>query len=360
MSENYSSLVWRRFRKNKMGMLGLLLVSLLAAMITCAPFFSPNDPQARHSGEIYTSPHKVRWIDQEGHFHFRPFIHPVVETLDLDTFLPVYQEDYSVRIPIKFWVRSWEYQLLGIKSNIHLLGLENGEPLFLLGSDNLGRDILSRSIYGGRITMVFALSVVALIVGVGTFLGLMSGFIGGKFDYVCQQMSDLTLAFPAVPLYLALIAVLPKTADSSLVFAILVLILSSLQWAFVSRQVRGQALSMKNADFVRAARSVGTSNVRIVWRHILPNVTSNVLVLSTLLLPNIVLTESFLSFLSVGIKAPMYSWGSMLNAAGQFQTIGSYPWLLAPVGFLLLAILGFNALGDGLRDAVDPYASVKE
>lgn len=337
--------------------MSLVLLTLLGLTSIFAPFFSPNNPTVRFSENIYDAPANINFFDTEGDFHLRPFVYEKVVDLDPVTFLPVITENKDSRVDFVFFNQGWEYEFLGMSFNTHLVGLEDGSPLFLLGSDNLGRDLLARCFFGSRITLIFAILVVFIVISVGTVVGILSGYYGGRFDFVVQRIAELALAFPAVPLYLALIAVLPKTADSLSVFIMLIVILSSLQWAFVARQVRAQALSMRNLDYIRAAKSVGAKDMRIVLRHILPNITSNVVVLATIMLPTIVLTESFFSFLAVGVKAPMFSWGSLLNAAGQFQTIGSYPWLLYPVGFILVAVLGFNALGDGLRDAVDPYSN---
>jgi peptide/nickel transport system permease protein len=356
-SQRYSSLVWIRFRRNKLALMSLVLLTLLAITSIFAPFFSPNNPTQRFSEHIYDKPAQLHFVDAQGAFHFRPFIYRKTMELDPVTFLPIVEEDTSQKISLEFFQQGWQYQWLNMGLQYHLVGLSDGSPLFLLGSDNLGRDLLSRCFFGSRVTLIFAIAVVFIIISVGTIVGILSGYHGGKFDFITQRIAELALAFPAVPLYLALIAVLPKTADSTAVFIMLIAILSSLQWAFVARQVRAQALSMRDLDYIRAAKSVGATDMRIVMRHILPNVTSNVVVLATIMLPTIVLMESFFSFLAVGVKAPMFSWGSLLNSAGQFQTIGSYPWLLYPVGFILITVLGFNALGDGLRDAVDPYST---
>ncbi|MBM7037408.1 ABC transporter permease [Vibrio ulleungensis] len=356
-SQNYSSLVWLRFSKNKTALFSLVLIVLLVLAAVFAPFLSPNDPLKRYGENIYDAPANLYWFDEDGSFHLRPFVYGKTSELDPVTFLPVITEDRSQRIHLTFFSKGWEYELFGISASRHLVGLEDGSPLFLIGSDNLGRDLLSRCLDGSRITLLFSFCVVSVVVIVGTLVGMLSGYLGGTFDLIAQRIAELALAFPAVPLYLALIAVLPATANSTMVFVMLVVILSCLQWAFIARQVRGQVMSLRGLDYIRSAKSVGAKDMRIVMRHILPNITSNVVVLATMMFPTVVLTESFFSFLSVGIKAPMISWGSLLNAAGQYQTIGSYPWLLAPVGFILIAVLGFNALGDGLRDAVDPYSS---
>ncbi|MGF1777421.1 ABC transporter permease [Vibrio nomapromontoriensis] len=357
MSQQYSSLVWRRFRRNKMAIASLWLLGLLVMVTVFAPFFSPNDPTKRDSNAIYAAPAKLHFFDSENNFSVIPFVYGQKESLDPVTFLPVIEEDTSEKISLTFFTKGWQYTWLGLSFESHLMGLEDGRPFFLIGADSLGRDLLARCFFGSRITLIFAATVVFVVMVVGTLVGMFSGYYGGRFDYATQRIAELALAFPAVPLYLALIAVMPKTADSFTMFIMLILILSSLQWAFVARQVRAQALSLRALDYVKAAQSVGAKDMRIVIKHILPNVTSNVIVLATIMLPGIVLTESFFSFLAVGVKAPMFSWGSLLNAAGQFQTIGSYPWLLSPVLFILITVLGFNALGDGLRDAADPYSN---
>jgi peptide/nickel transport system permease protein len=242
-----------------------------------------------------------------------------------------------------------------IPSNIHFIGVADGTPLHILGTDKLGRDILSRGIIGSRISLLIALTSIALITIAGTLLGITSGYIGGQFDLWFQRFVEIILAFPQLPLYLTLTTLIPVTAPSSFFIAFVILVIAGLGWAQLSREVRGKTMALARVDYVRAAMAVGASDGRIITRHILPNVMSHVIVAVTLGIPTIILLESFLGFLGFAVKPPLISWGLMLQDTRTFSVIGSYPWILSPVGFVLLAVFAFNALGDGLRDAIDPY-----
>ena len=355
-SQSYWSLVRKRFRRNKMAMFGSALILLLLGVVIFGDFLAPSDPTQRNSNYLYQPPQELNFV-HDGQFSLRPFIYPQTETFDMTTFEMTYEYDTSNPVYMQFFVRSWDYRLLGfIPSDLHLFGLENGEPVFLLGSDGMGRDMLGRIFVGTRLTLLMALSVVAATMTIGTILGIVSGYFGGKVDMIMQRVVELVMSFPDLPIYLALIAVLPKNTDSKTLFLLMIAVMSSLKWAQLSREIRGKTLALRNMDYVRSAEAVGVGHWRIIYRHILPNVFSHVVVVATISIPGIILMESFLSFLGVGIKPPLVSWGLLLNNVRDFQAIGSYPWLLAPVGFILIAVLGFNAMGDGLRDAMDPYA----
>jgi peptide/nickel transport system permease protein len=239
--------------------------------------------------------------------------------------------------------------------NRHFVGLADGSQLHILGTDKLGRDIFSRGIVGSQISLAIALSSIALITIAGTLTGITSGYIGGNFDLWFQRFVEIILAFPQLPFYLTLATLIPVTAPSGLFLTFVVLVIVGLGWAQLSREVRSKTMALARVDYVRAAMAVGASDGRIITRHILPNVMSHVIVAITLGIPTIVLLESFLGFLGFAVKPPLISWGLMLQDAGTFSVIGSYPWILSPVGFVLLTVFAFNALGDGLRDAIDPY-----
>ena len=239
--------------------------------------------------------------------------------------------------------------------NRHFIGVADGSPLHLLGTDKLGRDILSRGVVGARISLALALSSIALITIIGTLMGITSGYVGGKFDMWFQRFVEIILAFPQLPLYLALTSLIPVTAPTGLFLTFVVVVIVGLGWAQLSREVRSKTLALRQVDYVRAAMAIGASDSRIITRHILPNVMSHVIVSITLGIPSIILLESFLGYLGFAVKPPLISWGLMLQDAGTFASIGTYPWILSPVGFVLLAVFAFNALGDGLRDAIDPY-----
>jgi peptide/nickel transport system permease protein len=242
-----------------------------------------------------------------------------------------------------------------IPADVHFFGAPDGRPVHFLGTDKLGRDILSRGIIGSRISLTIALIVVTITTIVGTSVGISSGYLGGRFDAWLQRVVDVVLAFPQLPLYLALTTLIPITAPSNVFMAFVIGVLAALGWAQLSREVRGKTLALARIEYVRAAMAVGAGDGRIIFRHILPNVLSHVIVAVTIAIPAVVLLESFLGFLGFAVKPPLISWGLMLQDTGTFSVIGSYPWILSPVAFVLIAVFAFNALGDGLRDAVDPY-----
>ncbi|SHI96872.1 ABC transporter permease [Wenxinia saemankumensis] len=357
--QSYGALVWRRFRKSVPGMMGLVLCVLLLVVALFANFFAPMDP--KEPDISFAPPTKISFYVPEGPeagWRLWPVAFPIVESDELDpvTFQPITGPDYANPLSIRLFAEGWDYDFLGlIPSDTHFIGLEDGSPLHILGTDKLGRDILSRGIVGSRISLAIALTSIALISIIGTLIGITSGYIGGQFDLWFQRFVEVILAFPQLPLYLALATLIPVTAPSGLFLTFVVLVIVGLGWAQLSREIRSKTLALRRIDYVRAALAVGAGDGRIITRHILPNVMSHVIVAITLGIPTIVLLESFLGFLGFAVKPPLISWGLMLQDAGTFSVIGSYPWILSPVGFVLLTVFAFNALGDGLRDAIDPY-----
>lgn len=354
-SQSYIALVWRRFRRSIPGMIGLVLVITLLVMAVFANFFAPVDPYASDSS--FMRPDKLSFYTKDG-WQAWPVAYAIVESDALDpvTFQPLNGPDLDNPRSIRLWATGWEWKFLGfIPTNRHFIGLSDGSTVHLLGTDKLGRDILSRGIIGARISLMIALSSIALITIVGTFLGMASGYLGGRFDMWFQRFVEVILAFPHLPLYLTLASIIPVTAPSGLFLTFVILVIVGLGWAQLSREVRGKTMALARVDYVRAAQAVGASDVRIITRHILPNVMSHVIVAVTIGIPSIVLLESFLGYLGFAVKPPLISWGLMLQDANTFSVLGSYPWILTPVGFVLLTVFAFNALGDGLRDAIDPY-----
>lgn len=354
-SQSYFALVWRRFRRSVPGMLGLTLVTALLIVSIFAPFFAPVNP--KQPTEAFAPPDKITWhVEGEG-WRLLPVSYPIVESDELDpiTYQPLMGPDLENPRRIVLFAKGWEYRMFGMTLNRHFIGVEDGSTLHVLGTDKLGRDILSRGIVGSQITLAIALSSITLITIIGTLVGMTSGYIGGRFDLWFQRFVEIILAFPQLPLYLALASLIPVTAPSALFLTFVVAVIVGLGWAQLSREVRSKTMALRRVDYVRAAMAVGASDGRIITRHILPNVMSHVIVAVTLGIPTIVLLESFLGFLGFAVKPPLISWGLMLQDAGTFSVIGSYPWILSPVAFVLLTVFAFNALGDGLRDAIDPY-----
>ena len=356
-NEGYFSLVWRRFRRSVIGMIGLVLVVLMLVISVFADFFAPMDPNAQNVS--FAPPDNISFEAPDGSFSLFPYVYPIVELegqFDPVTFQPLTGPDKSNPTPLGFFTKGYSYYLFWfIPANIHFFGATNGHPFHLLGTDKFGRDILSRGIVGSRISLMIALVVVALTTTIGTLVGITSGYLGGRLDSWVQRFVEVVLAFPQLPLYLALTTLIPITAPSNLFLTFVILVISVLGWAQLSREVRSKTLALARIEYVRAAIAVGSGDFRIITRHILPNVLSHIIVSITLAVPSIVLLESFLGFLGFAVKPPLISWGLMLQDCGSFSVIGSYPWILSPVVFVLITVFSFNALGDGLRDAIDPY-----
>jgi peptide/nickel transport system permease protein len=355
--ESYGALVWRKFRKSKIAIVGGLLTAMLIAAAIFADFLSPTDPITPNMQYAYTRPQRLYLISSDGRPHLRPFTFTQQQVLDPATFLPSWQPDLTRPYPIRFFVQGYEYKLLGvIPSRLHLYGVDQGGTVFLLGTDKFGRDLLGRIFVGARISLALALASTAIIVVVGATVGIVSGYYGGWVDNVIQRFIEFLQSFPALPLWMALAAVIPITWDQRLVFVSMSTIFALLGWTQLARQVRGAVLALRETDFVLAAKEMAASDRRIIFRHLLPNCLSHIIVVATLTIPAIILSESFLSFLGIGIQEPLVSWGTMMREAQSLQTLGSNPWLMWPVAFIVTAVISFNFLGDGLRDAVDPYS----
>ncbi len=355
-NETYAALVWRRFRRSTMGMIGLVLVVTLLVVSIFADFFAPMDPRATNLP--FAPPDMIAFEDPDGNFSLLPYVYPIGDTGEFDpiTYQPLTGAMLDNPTPTGFFVQGHSYHLLWIiPANIHFFGSTDGRPIQLLGTDKFGRDILSRGIVGSRISLMIALAVVTITTIVGTLVGITSGYIGGALDAWVQRFVEFVLAFPQLPLYLALTSLIPVTAPSNVFLSFVIFVMAVLGWAQLSREVRSKTLSLARIEYVRAAIAVGASDGRIITRHILPNVLSHIIVAITLAIPSVVLLESFLGFLGFAVKPPLISWGLMLQDTGTFSVIGSYPWILSPVIFVLITVFAFNALGDGLRDAVDPY-----
>lgn len=355
-NESYMALVWRRLRRSWTGLMGLVLVALLIVMAVFADFFAPMDPKATHVG--FAPPQMISFHDKDGSLAFPPRVYALAESDELDpvTFQPVLGPDYDNPRLLGLFVKGAEYRLFGlIPLDRHFFGTVDGQPVHFLGTDKFGRDVLSRAIVGSRISLMIALVVVGIVTVIGTTVGLVSGYFGGTFDVWVQRFVELVLAFPQLPLYLALTSLIPITAPTNVFLGFVIMVMSALGWAQMSREVRGKTMALARVDYVRAAIAVGATDRRIIFQHILPNVMSHVIVAVTLHIPSVVLLESFLGFLGFAVKPPLISWGLMLQDTANYSVIGTYPWILAPVFFVLVTVFAFNALGDGLRDAVDPY-----
>jgi peptide/nickel transport system permease protein len=301
---------------------------------------------------------QMHFIDAKGKFHLNPFVYKLANTLDATTFQVYWTEDTAQIYNLKFFVHGWKYKLLGlIPMDLHLIGVDKDGYFYMLGTDKLGRDLWGKACQAGRVSLSMSLFGTIISILVGSVLGVASGYYGGVTDNALQRFTEFVNAFPQLPLWMALAAVVPKTADSLTVFVIMAFIFALLSWTTLTREVRGKVLALRETDFIMAAKEMGASDARIIFRHLYPNCLSHIIVITTLTVPAIILAESFLSFLGIGIQEPLISWGLLMQKAQNIQTLGQQLWILSPVAFIVIAVLGFNFLGDGLRDAADPYAS---
>jgi peptide/nickel transport system permease protein len=359
LHESYFQLVWQRFKKSKPAIIGGLMILTLVILAVFSDFFSPTDPVKLDMPASFTPPQRIHFVDAEGKFHLHPFTYLQTVELDPTTYAPQWTEDQSQRYHLRFFVRSWEYKLLGIiPSRWHLYGVEEGGTVYFLGTDKFGRDLWGRACRAGRISLSMSLIATFISVAVGSVLGVVSGYYGGGIDNVLQRFVEFVQSFPQLPLWMSLAAIIPRTWDSFRVFVIMAFIFALLGWTVLAREVRGKVMAFRETDFILAAKEMGASDVRIIFRHLYPNSLSHIIVVLTLTIPDIILAEAFLSFLGIGIQEPLTSWGLLMHDAQNLQTLGSHPWIMSPVVFIIIAVLGFNFLGDGLRDAADPYAIV--
>lgn len=357
-NESYFDLVWRRFRRSPVSIIGALMVLMLVILAVFADFFSPTSISAIDLQASFIPPQRVHFFDTEGKFHLRPFVYNYVYTLDPVTFRVMWAEDQTKAYEIKFLVQGPAYKLFGlIPSQLHLYGVEQGGTIFILGTDKIGRDLWGKTCEAGRISLSMSLFGTIISVLFGSVLGVASGYYGGWVDNVLQRFTEFVAAFPNLPLWMALAALVPKTADSFTVFVAMAFIFALLSWTTLAREVRGKVLSLRETDFILAAKEMGASDARIIFLHLYPNTLSHIIVILTLTIPGVILAESFLSFLGIGITEPLISWGLLMRNTQDIQTLGQNAWILSPIVFIVTAVLGFNFLGDGLRDAADPYAS---
>ncbi len=355
--ETRSVLMWRRFKRHRLARVGGLILGLLFIVIVFAPFFAPYDYAKSDLRATYIPPQKIHFIDQDGKFHFWPFTYKLQRQLDPKTYQLRYTEDTSQKYFLRLFVHGWEYRLFGIiGSDLHFVGVEQDGSLFLFGTDAHGRDLLSRILFGGRLTLLIALTATAISGIIGSILGGISGYYSGAMDIVIQRAVEAFRCFPELPLWMALSAALPRDWNPVYTIYGIIGIFALLNWPVIAREVRGKALSYREEDFVLAARSIGASDRRIILRHILPQALSHIIVALTVTIPWLILGESTLSFLGLGIQPPMASWGSLMEKAQNFQTLGQHPWIMIPGLFIMVTVLAFSFLGDGLRDAADPFS----
>ena len=352
-------LVWWAFKRHRLAMVGLFVTIALYVIAIVPGFFAVNDPSQQNRRSVFHPPQALHIIDsgENGSWSIRPYIHPYVLARDPTTLASVYKEDSERKVYLQMFGEGYEYSVLGLfNARTHLFASQDAnQPLFFFGADRLGRCVYSRIMLGAQISLSVGLLGVFLSLSLGIILGGISGYYGGRIDFAIQRVIELVLSLPTIPIWLALAAALPQDWPATLNYLMITVILSLTGWAQLARVVRGRFLSLRTEEFVTAARLDGASEGRIIFRHMLPSFSSHIIASVSLAIPAMILAETSLSFLGLGLQPPTISWGVLLREAQNIRSIATAPWLFAPGAAVVLAVIALNFLGDGLRDASDPY-----
>ena len=356
------TLIWQKLVRQKVAMTAAAVIAMLYLIAAFCEFLAPGLPDTARPTYPFAPPQPIELFvkDADGGLKFMPHVSGYKIEIDTVALRRTFTLDPSKLVPIGIFVHGAPYKLWGvIPSDIHLIGpLRKTDSMYLLGADHLGRDLLSRLIYGARVSMSIGLVGVAISLILGVTMGSLSGFYGGWVDLLIQRLIEIISAMPTIPLWLGLAAAIPLTWPPLHVYFVITLIVSLLGWTSLAREVRGRFLALRDDDFVTAARLDGSTERRLIFRHILPSLTSHILAVVTLAVPTMIVAETSLSFLGVGLKPPVVSWGVLLQDAQNIRTVATAPWLLIWPGLaVVVAVLSFNFFGDGMRDAADPYNS---
>jgi len=355
------TLIWTKFFRHKVAVVAGIIIAILYFIALFAEFLAPSVPDASKPQFTYAPPQEISFfVTDEAGTRFMPHVLGYSQTVDPASGRRVFAIDPDKIVPIGFFVQGASYRLWGLfPMDLHLVGPTSAaDTMYLLGTDKLGRDLMTRLIYGTRISMSIGLIGVAISLCLGVVLGSISGYYGGWVDLTIQRVIEVISAMPTIPLWLGLAAAVPLTWSPLQVYFVITLIVALFGWTGLAREVRGRFFALRSDDFVTAAKLDGSSERRVIFRHILPSLTSHILAVVTLALPTMIVAETALSFLGIGLKAPVVSWGVLLQDAQNIRVISTAPWLLAwPAGAVIITVLSYNFLGDGLRDAADPYES---
>ncbi|OBZ92288.1 peptide ABC transporter permease [Pararhizobium polonicum] len=347
-------LMWWKFKKHRLALYSLFFLGFLYATIAIVEFLAPYNLHTRNVDFIHSPPQRVH-LFHDGKF-VGPFVYGRTMTLDMDTLRRIYTDKPDQVEPIRFFCRGDGYRFWGlVDTNVHLVCPAKDGQLFLLGSDRLGRDVLSRILYGARISLTIGLLGITMSFVLGITIGGLAGYHGGVFDLIVQRVIEVLQSIPSIPLWMALAAIMPVTWSPILIYLGITAILGLLDWTGLARAVRSKLLALREEDYVTAAQLMGAGSGRIIGRHLVPGFMSHLIATATLAVPGMILGETALSFLGLGLRPPITSWGILLTEARSVSVIAFYPWLLFPTIPVILVILAFNFLGDGLRDAADPY-----
>ena len=351
-------LMWWRLKKHKLAMIASITLAILYFIVIFADFLAVAEPKLSEAKRGEMPPQGVH-LTFDG-INPKLYVYGTKGVRDPATFKKVFVADDTTRVPVRLFAKGYKYKILGIiPSDRHLLGvnapLKPEETIYLLGTDVQGRDVWSRLMLATRISMTIGLLSVSLSLFLGVLLGGLSGYYGGLLDLVIQRIIEILRSIPTIPLWMAIAASVPQDRSIIRVYFAITIIIAMFEWTRLAREVRGRFLSLRDEDFVTAAALLGASKIRIIFRHMVPSFMSHIIASSTLMIPFIIISETSLSFLGLGLRPPAISWGVMLQAAQNVQTIALTPWQLIPAAFVIVAVLAFNFLGDGLRDAADPY-----
>jgi len=351
-------LMWWKFTRHKVAVLAGIVILLLYFVGAFAEVLAPSDPNKNSAAYKYLPPQTIH-LFAEGSWTFAPHVNGFSFETDPRSFKRTYVEDPKKPVPIGLFVQGTPYKMWGLfKWDRHLIGpIKKSDPFYLLGSDRLGRDNLSRIIHGTRISMSVGLVGVTISLILGLILGGISGYYGGRIDTAIQRLVEFLRSMPTIPLWMGLAAAIPLAWPPLYVYLIITALLSLIGWTSLAREVRGKVMALRGEDFVVAARLDGVKEMKIITRQILPAFVSHIIAVTTLAIPEMILAETALSFLGIGLQPPVVSWGVLLREAQNVTTVANAPWLLWPGAFVVISVLAFNFLGDGLRDAADPYAS---
>jgi peptide/nickel transport system permease protein len=358
MATQWQLIKWK-FLRHKLAVGALIVLGLFYLGVVFAEVIAPYDPRLTNKDYIHVPPQRIRFIDEAGNFSLRPFFYGLESEMDMETLRVHHVPDPQQKHYLRFFVRGDEYTMWGLfPGSLHLFGTEGEGRLFIFGTDRLGRDLLSQIVYGSRISLSIGLVGIAVSFFLGILIGGISGYYGGVADTVIQRIIEFLRSIPTLPLWMGLSAALPPQWSVIQMYFGIVVILSLIGWTNLARVVRGKFMALREEDFVMAAKFDGASDARMIFRYLLPSFYSHIIASLTLSIPSMILGETALSFIGLGLQPPAISWGVLLKESQAIRVLANAPWLLIPGIFVIIVILAFNFVGDGLRDAADPYASI--